>query len=415
MSPFNSSSFSWSQVALHQVWYVATATISSYTTNSLSFFVRESTNIQCLSSSSTSTTSTSPDSSNTTFPVFNTSSSINKGAIAGGVVGGAALLIGVLALYYFLRSRRPAHHPPSSSSYSGGAGPAFGMSRKGWDGLSSVDSTRGTPTYAKSPAPQRKRSKLRSSKPYPNGRGNARQYPQSDLQGTPMVNRPSDEEIQSRRSASAFSQSEEKFGSAEEVVGMATLPANGGKRQSSLTDSLYHEFGYSGSPAATRRRSVGSTLSLPPGARHPSMDLYSPAYPSPTAISPTPSASHLPSSFSSSVIGAVAPAMDHSDSASSQLEPQKKKTPRKPVPAYDPSSSPPLPTIDRNPSTSTLTPPSPFVAETEVRAQRRSSAHYSVRSFGEPQLNHKSSFGPGGVEGRPLHYLIPDMPPAPPS
>ena len=27
-----------------------------------------------------------------------------------------------------------------------------------------------------------------------------------------------------------------------------------------------------------------------------------------------------------------------------------------------------------------------------------------------PELSHKNSFGPGGIEGKPLHYLIPDMP-----
>ncbi|KIM42208.1 hypothetical protein M413DRAFT_10416 [Hebeloma cylindrosporum] len=42
-------------------------------------------------------------------------------------------------------------------------------------------------------------------------------------------------------------------------------------------------------------------------------------------------------------------------------------------------------------------------------------AHYATRSqLGQdhsvPDLAHKSSFGPGGVEGKPLHYLIPDMP-----
>jgi hypothetical protein len=62
-----------------------------------------------------------------------------------------------------------------------------------------------------------------------------------------------------------------------------------------------------------------------------------------------------------------------------------------------------------------FTPSPPFTTEAEAKVQHRSSGHYGVSSRGigpEPQLSHKSSFGPGGVEGKPLHYLIPDMPSA---
>jgi hypothetical protein len=51
-----------------------------------------------------------------------------------------------------------------------------------------------------------------------------------------------------------------------------------------------------------------------------------------------------------------------------------------------------------------------------VNANANGSAHYATRSQLEQDptqqriLAHKSSFGPGGVEGKPLHYLIPDMP-----
>jgi hypothetical protein len=64
---------------------------------------------------------------------------------------------------------------------------------------------------------------------------------------------------------------------------------------------------------------------------------------------------------------------------------------RKPVPAYDLGKEPP------SPASPTLAPPSlPFAA--------------NKNSAAVPELTHKSSFGPGGIEGKPLHYLIPDMP-----
>jgi hypothetical protein len=56
---------------------------------------------------------------------------------------------------------------------------------------------------------------------------------------------------------------------------------------------------------------------------------------------------------------------------------------RKPAPVYDPSEDEPI---------SSALPLSP---NTELMF---------------PELSHKSSFGPCGIEGKQLHYLIPDMP-----
>jgi len=97
---------------------------------------------------------------------------------------------------------------------------------------------------------------------------------------------------------------------------------------------------------------------------------------------------------------------------------------RKPVPAYDPNQDPSTPVspaaFQAAPPPSPYTtnpPPSPdpsSVGHTTLNGNG-GGAHYATRSqLGQdhsvPDLTHKSSFGPGGVEGKPLHYLIPDMP-----
>lgn len=63
---------------------------------------------------------------------------------------------------------------------------------------------------------------------------------------------------------------------------------------------------------------------------------------------------------------------------------------RKPAPVYDPSEDEPLS------STSAIF---------SIPALQHSKSELSF-----PELSHKNSFGPGGIEGKPLHYLIPDMP-----
>jgi hypothetical protein len=60
---------------------------------------------------------------------------------------------------------------------------------------------------------------------------------------------------------------------------------------------------------------------------------------------------------------------------------------RKPAPVYNPSENGEL--------ISSSTPAVQHSTNTEI-------------SF--PELSHKDSFGPGGIEGKPMHYLIPDMP-----
>lgn len=91
---------------------------------------------------------------------------------------------------------------------------------------------------------------------------------------------------------------------------------------------------------------------------------------------------------------------------------------RKPVPAYDPNenpTSPVSPAAFQVPSVPpSAYPLNPF-SSPEPSTNGGAGGHYATRSqlghdHSSPDLTRKSSFGPGGVEGKPLHYLIPDMP-----
>jgi len=82
------------------------------------------------------------------------------------------------------------------------------------------------------------------------------------------------------------------------------------------------------------------------------------------------------------------------------------------VPAYDPSEDVPSSpfALSSSPVSPSALSPSPTFDHGSVYG-----GHYATRSqAGQDQsqhdLVHKSSFGPGGVEGKPLHYLIPDLP-----
>lgn len=116
-----------------------------------------------------------------------------------------------------------------------------------------------------------------------------------------------------------------------------------------------------------------------------------------------------------------------------------RRTTRKPVPAYDETFAvPAMPPAPRSPpapaTTSDPVLPHPVPAYSghySTRAERESLKSLSSKSklklrkdksdtssmntsrediLVQQDLAHKNSFGPGGMEGKPLHYLIPDMP-----
>jgi hypothetical protein len=177
---------------------------------------------------------------------------------------------------------------------------------------------------------------------------------------------------------------------------ISPVPGPGITRNSSTSTSSYMNANfsrprshpsspYSGSPtgeapfSSSANNNTNSSLNHPESAYPPSP---SPAYPSGT----------------SQVISEAPPTRRISAGAG-----EPRRTPRKPVPQYNPTDP------------SLKSPPPPVPAALPPTNDSDSSREGSLRSGraatgGQdwPQLNHKASFG---AEGRPVHYLIPDMPP----
>ncbi|KAF9003334.1 hypothetical protein BDQ17DRAFT_1326165 [Cyathus striatus] len=449
----SSESFTWSSVNVSQGWYTLYALIPSYAyiQQSPVFFVQQGSDTSCISGTSTSgptstgvssissshlstSSSLAASSSSVAAPVGGASSTSSPkvGVIVGVVVGGTALLVAVVLAYFCLQRK--------------GKGLAFrkggSAGSRGWGGLGSVDNIRSTEG---------------SKRVYAGGRSNS----QADSVG-PIVT----------GSEEAFSPSVEKFSSTstpghghsvaaspfDDSVGavFSTLPGlgrngstNAGKRGASRTYSYSSTMNSHGAyttndytPNSSRRPSMPESVSLPSGAARPSLDSNtypppSPAYPSGTSAILSPSITAQPHYYNPYINPELARSQSYTLSSSSNVQgsssqvqiptspksgmspgtTSSRKTPRKPVPIYDPASvvlqqstvSLPVSASERSPAESTA-------SHEFFNVVGGSQGHYTTRTNSqpgvrrEPNLQHKSSFGPGGVEGKPMHLLIPDMP-----
>ncbi|KAG6917619.1 hypothetical protein DXG01_001851 [Tephrocybe rancida] len=416
------------------------ATSPPYVTNSSPFTVSQGNDISCLSTTTSSLSSsptasipssfTSPDTatittssdissgstSPTVLPVGGVSGTpINKGAIAGGVVAGALVLIAALMFYLFCiarpqRSRAHARAPTGANVHAAKGG--FGIGTAGgeniggrWGGLGSVDS------HAPLSDPKVQRPYV--SPRHPTGGAGASQ-----------------DDINSYLSRSgsvalggyAGSPSEEKFaGSPSEEMVLNTIPYRNSKSGSRPNDGRTYS-GSSTTPSEYPHRPAqtqGRRPSLDTSASHGQSPFASPPTASPISVTRTPST------------GTQNP----------------RKPARKPVPSYI-DSSPATSPVNTSPLALAATPfadPAPIPAilppapghystrsereslksisskksrsKTKLRDQdsnrdwsNGSSTNASSEELSRQDLAHKNSFGPGGVEGKPLHYLIPDMP-----
>ncbi|KAG6820903.1 hypothetical protein H0H93_009677 [Arthromyces matolae] len=396
---------------------VAVMTEPVYVTTSADFTVQQGGDNSCLtsiSSSSSSLTSTSSSSSTSTVATDSSTitssdassatsisatpvavggvsdSQVNKGAIAGGVVAGVVALLAALVIYYFCvlrpqRSRTSGRSP--NAARDGAFAPGGGAGAGRWGGLGSVDS------HVPSSDPKTQKPYVHNQPSY--GRPASQDDLRSHLSRTGSV----------QYGGYAGSPSEEKFaGSPSEEMVLATLPY----RSPDLTAHANSNNGrtHSVSSDHSRRYSLQQ--------QRISMEGQSP-FASPTTPSPV--------------------ALVRNSSSGGQNG--QRKTARKPVPAYAGTSASPEETSPLSSSPSPLPPSStPFADPVSVpghystRADRDSSKSISSKksrsktklrdkdggsanSSNEEvaqELAHKSSFGPGGVEGKPLHYLIPDMP-----
>ena len=375
-------SYIWNTVNVSQGWYVLSATISTVPTISqtvTTLYVHTGSNISCLigvisptnSHSPTitrSSLSSQPASSNAAADLSSSHSS-RVPTIVGVTVGMAVLLMSLLLLCLFLTRKR------KSRKIDGGS---IKNSFYRWKG--SKDS-RGSNV----PGAKRYRS--------------SRSHLTSQLGSVGSTFGPDFED--------SINMVPEKTGPDEHGVVLSTLPVlHSNPSSRTRTDHTYspsssssnvNEFGGGGGGRksssarhSTAQHSIDSSALYPPSSRESgqyvttstdvlrshSLSTTGTQYSSSDPISPpslTTASSFPPPTAASTTIG-----------NNKQIRRQSVGKKRKPAPVYNPSQDAPL-------STSTGT-------------------ESSSSGGGHPQLSHKDSFGPGGIEGKPLHYLIPDMP-----
>ena len=428
-----SLNFTWPSVNVPQGWYRLYAGIDSqsFIQTSAAFFVSTGSNTSCLvTAASTSAPNPLSSSSTTTTPLLVSSSSspINTGAIVGIVIGSLGLLFAVAAMFFCFRRRYRKR-----TTKGGGGG------LKGWSGLKSTDSHTGLQVYNNKAS--RHPSQVDSLQPA--------------VMGSDEGTDPEDK----------FSTSPGKYGSPydhETGVSLATLPtlqhSQGhepmGRRvsrsysQASTTNSHGGyavgavEFG-SAPPIAHSRSLRGRRPSVSESVRKSSLD--APSYPPPISTGPYPSQLSRSASTGGPTQQSSPTSYHHQqEPPQSPVTPDAKKAnraslsggskKRKPVPAYEnhelevsspspvsPSALPAaaFPDLRSNGSDASLRAfangngngnGGHYTTRSRTRSRPGSSHSLAQVAAREQELVHKSSFGPGGVEGKPLHYLIPDMP-----
>ncbi|KAI0747148.1 hypothetical protein C8Q80DRAFT_1179680 [Daedaleopsis nitida] len=437
--------WTWGSVDAEQGWYTveAVADSSTWTATSTQFFVTNGTDLSCLygttpssspstsipsTSSGTSTESTSsPTSSPTTvLPVeAATSNRVRTGAIAGAVVGGliiiGAAIIGYI--YFGLCRRAPTR---SRRRALDGAQPQLGK----WGGLSSRDSGMDAPMAGSGkPAlamvlPSKKHGKTEST--------GAMLSPIS----TRAHGRSVAEQVVSDEDLSTLADEEKAYKGQEFIETVPPLAYT--RRRSSISGNGGHlkpVASISEPPPSTG--SMGRNRPRASSQSHRAMALAKldgndPTPASPRARSPTVprrSFDNPPTAMPASFPHNAAP-MSPSSSGGG---PMSRRSLRKPVPLLDSSEFPvpPTPTstgvsVSRGQSLSSTATMASTATPTSAHPMYRNESHSSanlrapapVRQHSRedleavgmelPSLNHKSSFG-----NRPVHYLIPDMPPPP--
>ncbi|KAF6757634.1 hypothetical protein DFP72DRAFT_1167984 [Ephemerocybe angulata] len=404
-----SLTFEWPSVNVTSGSYQFEALIISQNYLKISdvFYVLQGPNTACLPASSTSTIPSSVPtggSPSIPAPVSGASSKpINTSAIVGIVLGVLALIMVVLAVWFFLRHRKQQRQI--------GAGKK-GSSKK-WNALNSTDSRAGIMAAVGANNDKDPRERMRR-----HSQSQRRNYSQSSSLG------PTEEtvtgDLSEEKLGASYSSRKNSIASYDSMA-LAALP--------SLPHSSEHEAG--------GRRSKGSYLDIVGAnvARRRSTDaktrsqLYLPPIESShSTVSRTSSFGGV--SEATHPIPPPDPHTPQSDAKRANRQSFGRK--RKPVPAYDGEA--PASPIPASPI-----PPSPMPSEAHLTSSEMgyhgspsqppqlqlrhpqpqnpsTVGHYSTRgaAISRPnttdssELLHKTSFG---VEGKPVHYLMPDLPP----
>lgn len=382
----SSQSFLWNPVTIYPGWYILLATTSlGLTQSSTPFYVRTGTNTSCLVTTSGATSNTNHATTRSTHAssitsqsvtpspiaaLSSSSSTLDAGSIVGISIGSVAFVICIIALLWLCVSRRKKKTRNSGI-------PKHTTHR--WNGLSSTDFGAGTGLVTK-----RSRSQIHS-------------HPSSVSTTTgPDFD---DGVIGGEK----ISTTQLNF----DGLALSTLPvlhSHSRRARPGLTcsasSSTSNVNDLSANRYSTQRKSsIDSSLYLASSPVSPQdLNQYMTAPDMSKSHSQTTTVARRPSFHSERTSLSLPPPPPISaDGVTSQeikqMNRQSLSRKRKPVPVYDPSERP------TSPTSYTFTQPTlPFSQSSD-----------SVAIPG-PQLTHKSSFGPGGIEGKPLHYLIPDMP-----
>ncbi|KAH9943564.1 hypothetical protein B0H21DRAFT_492093 [Amylocystis lapponica] len=356
-----SGSYTWASINVPAGWYKVEAILPGFVTSSPSFFVANGTSMTCL-----------PSPSSTASPVSDVAgltSSQRAGAIAGGVIGGVLIIVAALLALLFLRRRRA----PTRARARSDANIAPRDMHK-WNGLSSRESGMevGLPIAKDASG----KMQLRKTS-----------YESSNITGSNAGHAVATRDV-SDEDLSTLNEEEPPASHRSEYI-EAVLPPEHDVRLSTSTLAESHR----GSIHRGRAQSVNQghrsaalanvdSASAPTSPRHAarrSTDVS--AYPLSPLSGNIPMSPPLPADMNRSSSGAGVG----------------RRPTRKPVPQYGAEHA-----GDRA-----------SVAESVYGSATPARSREDLRAPDLPglHLNHKSSFGAGDM--RPMHVLIPDMPPPP--
>lgn len=427
----SSLSFRWSSVNVASGSYILQAEIAEedFLQESPVFHVLTGRNTACLvvNPSTSTTTSGASTSSGTgpSSPPAQTSGSwvpggvggssrnpINTGAIIGIVLGVLAMTIVGVGAYFFVRNRRRKEQ----TGFGGG---------KNWNHLNSTDSRGGLMPATLVGNQKRGSRRISSSQRRAN-------YPTGSSTGH-MTKSSQDDIAEKELGSTDYSSRKNSVASYDSnAMALSTLPSL------HLHNNPSHGYEQGDLPSPKRRRPSSSDPTAANVAVRRSSSDKRPSRPYlPTIESNNNSLSGTPSldgtSFSHNAYEMQPP------SSPSPMNADLKRTnrqsfgrKRKPVPVYDPSSESPLQPSPPSPMPSTPTSSTPldsrsyqshdvgYMHQPQPQAPNLGSSvgHYSTRMAagngksrpGTPdasELLHKSSLG---IDGKPVHYLMPDLP-----
>ncbi len=381
--------FTWSSVNVPPGWYIIGASMPAFSFNAASepFFVSAGPDQSCLSSFFSSASTSPTAGSIASSPVSNpnpmgaSSRSGGIGVILSACLGGAALSAFILAcclLFIKKRRKQKSLHRKDDNNF------------HRWSGLGSTDS-RG---------------------------GFANHRPGNDSIGTTVFLHGSEEAAMAEKSSVLSKEQPSSFGEHDALSTLPVLTHQQRPTETVLTHSLSPSTANSflaanNTSTPTRDSSVNNAL-----PNRMSMESF--VYP-PTL--PNSAVKNMGQDLQSRLSGYEAsprtprPRSYTTGDAVKQEYRQSYGRKRKPVPVYDPSlehvspsvpSAPPLPVsvppVWPSPSPDPLSYSPPPTSSSVSHYIRRT---HSIQDFGQSELAHRNSLGPGS---KPLHYLIPDRP-----